>query len=102
MIYLLLGLQVIHIFIRKIVFGKNHYILGFLQILKLKTKLINLVSKLKQLLFLNKTQYLMVIKIKSELEDVLERGFYESPLGYNIIDWFMDEVLQLEKNGILF
>ena len=28
----------------------------------------------------------------SELEDVLESGFYESPLGYDNVDWFAKEV----------
>ena len=35
--------------------------------------------------------------IVSELEDVLKRGYYESPLGYNIVDWFAKEVKKLEK-----
>ena len=35
--------------------------------------------------------------IISELEDVLERGYYESPLGYNNVDWFVKEVIKLEN-----
>ena len=35
--------------------------------------------------------------ILSELEDVLESGYYESPLGYDKIDWFVKEVIKLEK-----
>ena len=27
--------------------------------------------------------------VKSELEDVLESGYYESPLGYDNVDWFV-------------
>ena len=34
--------------------------------------------------------------IESELEDVLKNGYDESPLGYNIVDWFVDEVMKLE------
>ena len=34
--------------------------------------------------------------IISELEDVLESGYYESPLGYNNVDWFVKEVIKLE------
>ena len=30
--------------------------------------------------------------ILSELEDVLKSDFYKSPLGYNNVDWFVDEV----------
>ena len=35
--------------------------------------------------------------IESELEDVLKSGYYESSLGYNNIDWFVNEDLYLEK-----
>ena len=34
--------------------------------------------------------------IISELEDVLESGYYESPLGYDNLDWFVNEVIKLE------
>ena len=34
--------------------------------------------------------------IISELEAVLESGYYESTLGYNNVDWFVKEVIQLE------
>ena len=40
--------------------------------------------------------------IVSELEDVLKSDYYKSPLGYNNVDWFLDEVIKLEKNGFLF
>ena len=33
----------------------------------------------------------------SELEEVLKSGNYESPLGYNNVDWFVNEVIKLEK-----
>ena len=35
--------------------------------------------------------------IESELEDVSKSGYFESPLGYNNVDWFVDEVIKLEK-----
>ena len=35
--------------------------------------------------------------IISELEDVLESGYYESPLSYDNVDWFVKEVIKLEK-----
>ena len=35
--------------------------------------------------------------IISELEDVLESGYYECPLGYDNVDWFVKEVIKLEK-----
>ena len=31
------------------------------------------------------------------MEDVLKSDFYESPLGYNNVDWFVDEVIKLEN-----
>ena len=36
-------------------------------------------------------------RIISELEDVLESGYYESPLGYNNVDWFVKEVIKIEN-----
>ena len=41
-------------------------------------------------------------EIVPELEDVLKSGYYKSPLGYDNVDWFVDEVIKLEKNGLLF
>ena len=31
------------------------------------------------------------------MEDVLKSGYHESPLGYNNVDWFVDEVITLEN-----
>ena len=35
--------------------------------------------------------------IISELEDVLKSGYYESPLAYDNVDWFVKEVIKLEN-----
>ena len=35
--------------------------------------------------------------ILSELNDVLKSGYYESPLGYNHVDWFIKEIIKLEN-----
>ena len=35
--------------------------------------------------------------IKSEMEVVLESEYYKSPLGYDNVDWFVDEVIKLEN-----
>ena len=32
-----------------------------------------------------------------ELEDVLKKGYYKTPLGYIEVDWFVDEVIKLEN-----
>ena len=31
------------------------------------------------------------------MEDVLKRDYYKSPLGYDIVDWFVNEVVKLEN-----
>ena len=36
-------------------------------------------------------------RIVSELEDVLKSDYYQSPLGYDNVDWFVDEVIRLEN-----
>ena len=33
----------------------------------------------------------------SELEDVLKSEYYKSPLGYDNVDWFVDEIIKLEN-----
>ena len=41
--------------------------------------------------------------IVSELEDVLKSGYHKSLLGYNNVDWFVNEVIKLEnKMGFYF
>ena len=35
--------------------------------------------------------------IISKLEDILKSDYYKSHLGYNIVDWFVDEVIKLEN-----
>ena len=40
--------------------------------------------------------------IISELEDVLESGYYESPLAYNNVAWYVNQVIKLEKNDFQF
>ena len=35
--------------------------------------------------------------IVSEIEDVLKSVYYKSPLGYDNVDWFVDEVIKLEN-----
>ena len=40
--------------------------------------------------------------IESELEGILESGYHKSPLGYNNVDWFVDEVIKLESKMVLY
>ena len=35
------------------------------------------------------------------MDDVLKGGYHKSPLGYNIVDWFVEEVIKL-KNKMAF
>ena len=76
-----------------------HYILGFVQILKLVIKLIILVET-KQLECINKIlcKWLFIV---SELDKVLQSDCYQSPLGYDNVDWFVDDFIKLE-NGFYF
>ena len=34
---------------------------------------------------------------ESELDDVLQSSYYKSPLGYNNVDWFVNEVKKIRK-----
>ena len=34
--------------------------------------------------------------IVSELDDILQSGYYKSLLGYDNVDWFFNEVIKLE------
>ena len=40
--------------------------------------------------------------IISELEDVSESGYYESPLGYNNVDWYVNQEIKIEKKAFYF
>ena len=40
-------------------------------------------------------------RIESELDDVLKSGYHKSPLGYNNVDWFVNEVIKLKKKDEL-
>ena len=42
----------------------------------------------------------MVNYILSDLEDVLKSDYYESPLGYKNVDWFVKEVIKIEKKWL--
>ena len=35
--------------------------------------------------------------ISSKMEDVLKSGYYKSPLGYDNVDWFVNEVKKIEN-----
>ena len=59
-------------------------------------KLIILKEETKKVGFINKTHVLNDYHKISELDYVLRTGFYEWPLGYDKVDWFVDEVKKLE------
>ena len=46
-------------------------------------------------MFINKNPVLNGYGIISQLEDVLKSDYHKSPLGYNIVDWFVNEVIKL-------
>ena len=35
--------------------------------------------------------------IESQLNDILKSGYYKSPLGYENVDWFVNEVIKIEN-----
>ena len=39
---------------------------------------------------------------KSEMIDILQSGFSESPLGYKNFDWFVDEIIKLDSQMNFF
>ena len=41
-------------------------------------------------------------RIISELEDVLKSGYHKSPVGYNFVYWFVNEVINLKKMAFHF
>ena len=83
--------------------GKNtltriHYVLGEIQILKaiMKVKITKLsVKKTKNLCKQMPTCNGNIAD--SELDNVLKIGGFESSLGYDNVDWFVDEILTLEN-----
>ena len=36
------------------------------------------------------------------MEDVLKSDYYKSPLGYEYVDWFVDEVIELENRMVFY
>ena len=40
--------------------------------------------------------------IESELENILKSGYHKSPLEYNNVDWFVDEVIKLENKMVFY
>ena len=40
--------------------------------------------------------------IISELDDVLNSGYHKSSLGYNNVDWFVNEVIKLENKMVFY
>ena len=40
--------------------------------------------------------------IESELDDILQKGFYKSHIRYNNMGWFVNEVIKLENKMVFF
>ena len=36
------------------------------------------------------------------MDDILQRNYYKSPLGYDSVDWFVNEVIKLENKTVFF
>ena len=68
-----------------------------MQILKMIMREIFPGQLIKQLKHIKKNPLLNAYRIESELEDVLTSGYHKSPLGYDNVDFFLDEVIKLEN-----
>ena len=102
MIELLLEFHLTLIFIGKTIFTRIHYILENMQISKLVMKKNNSSVGNKTTKVYKQNPVLNGYEIVSELEDVLKRGYYKSLLGYDNVDWFVDEIMKLEKRIAFF
>ena len=40
--------------------------------------------------------------ILSELKVIFRSGYYESPLGYDFVEWFVEEVIKLENKMFFY
>ena len=86
-----------HIFIGKNIFIKFHYILEYMQILNVIMKLDNSNMGNKTTNIYKQNPVCNGYYIVSELNDVLQSGYYHSPLDYNNVDWFVNEMIKLEN-----
>ena len=76
--------------------GRNHHNSKFLQILKLIMKEIFLIKDIKQLTFITNIlckRFSMV----SELNVDLQCGYFNYCLRFDIVEWFVVEVIKIQK-----
>ena len=85
-IYVLLEHQMNPIFIGKNIFIRIHNILGNFADFEADNEIYGSNVGLKTINFYKQNPVLNGYYIISELEDVLESGYYESPLGYDNVD----------------
>ena len=97
MILLLLELQVNHIFIGKKHFHKNQLNFRIYADFEADNEKDNSSIGNKTTNIYKQNPVVNGYRIASELNDTLQGGYYKSPLGYNNVDWFVEEVIKLEN-----
>ena len=96
-IYVLSEHQMNHIFIGKNIFIENPLYFRIFADFEADNEKDNLKVGDKTTNIYKQKPVLNGYYIICELEDVLESGYYESPLNYDNVDWFVKEVIKLEN-----
>ena len=86
-----------HIFSGKNIFVRIHYIFGIYADFEADNENDNSIIGNKTTNNYKHNPVLNGYHIVSELDDVSKSDYYKSPLGYNNVDWFVDEVIKLEN-----
>ena len=73
-------------------FQKNPLYFGIYAVFEVDNEKDNSIVGNKTTNFFKQNPLLNGYRIKSELEDVLQSGYHKAPLGYDNVDWFVDEV----------
>ena len=101
-IYVLLEHQVIPIFDGKNIFKGNPLYFRIIADFEADNEIDNSSVGNKTTNFYKQKPALNGYYIISELEDILGSGYYESPSGYNNVDWYVNEVIKLENKMAFF
>ena len=85
-----------HIFIGKIIFIRIHYFFRIYADFAADNEKDNSSIGNTATIIYKQSPILNGYRIVSELDDVLKSGYHKSLLGYNNVDWFVNEVFKLE------
>ena len=102
MILLLLELQLNHISTGEKHFHKNPLYFRIYADFEADNEKDDSIVGIKTINYYKQNPVLNGYHIISELEVVLKSGYYKFPLGYDNVDWFVDEVIKLEKKMAIY